>query len=85
MKRLSTLQNIYVNTKVCIPESFSICEKIEDLWKVTLFKNPNNDYYQMMITDENFYVNPILEKPTEKYHCFSGEPDLERMMTGNGN
>lgn len=76
MKLSTHLQTIYTNTEICVPEGFNICQESHNLWNVTFVKTDRE------IVLMNYDGETIEMKHQIDLQCFTGEPDLERLMTG---
>jgi hypothetical protein len=80
MRELGKLEDIYINTKICIPETYDPCDRPEDLWNFTYLKLPDNSYEQLFFNGKSYHTNSVKKFNVK---CFSGEP-LQRRIFSRG-
>ncbi|GAB0093220.1 Angiotensin-converting enzyme [Sergentomyia squamirostris] len=91
-RSIGAMQNTYTDTQVCVPKGINICQRSELLWDYTFIRPPgDSEFFWINLRDfvegeadvkvsEYFSMIPASDK---RFVCFDGEPDLERMMTGD--
>lgn len=81
MTVLGKMENIYVNTKICIPKSLDACENSEKLWNFTYLKLPDNGYEQLFFDGNNYYTEPAPKSVIVELKFFSGESAQQRIFS----
>ena len=74
------IQYIYTTTKICIPDSLNLCDDSEKLWNFTYVKGVDGLKKVLLINDNEIdFINPKFSSEFG-LKCFSGEPQLEKIM-----
>jgi hypothetical protein len=78
------IQYIYTTTKICIPESMDVCHDANKLWNFTYVQGVNGlKQISFLANDE---INLLDVNVNEmKVKCYSGEPQLEKIMDDGKN
>lgn len=74
------IQYIYTTTKICIPTSMDICDDAEQLWNFTYVQSVDGMKQIYLPSKDEIKLIDINELNMEKVKCYSGEPQLEKIM-----
>uniref|UniRef100_A0A1B0CRV9 Angiotensin-converting enzyme n=1 Tax=Lutzomyia longipalpis TaxID=7200 RepID=A0A1B0CRV9_LUTLO len=90
-RAIAEMQNTYTDTQICLPKDINACQRPDSLWDFTFIRPPGDGgLYWMNLRDfvqgeapakASKYFNII--PSNMRFVCFDGEPDLERLMTGD--
>uniref|UniRef100_A0A1B0GPC4 Angiotensin-converting enzyme n=1 Tax=Phlebotomus papatasi TaxID=29031 RepID=A0A1B0GPC4_PHLPP len=88
---IADMQNTYTDTQICLPKEVNVCDSPDSLWDFTFIRPPGDSgFYWMNLRD--FVEGEAFAKASDYFAiipldthfvCFDGEPDLERIMTGD--
>ncbi|XP_059612587.1 angiotensin-converting enzyme-like [Phlebotomus argentipes] len=88
---IADMQDTYTDTQICLPKDVNACLRADSLWDFTFVRAPaDGGFFWLNLRDfiegeavakasDYFAIIP----PDTRFACFDGEPDLERVMTGD--
>lgn len=90
---LSTLifkmQDTFTETEICLPKNLDLCANSNKMWEFTYIKHPDGTFHRIILKKDTanvyqfYFDDGINGEFSSEFKCFSGEPDLERIMQGD--
>lgn len=86
---LFNMQDIFTETQICLPKHLDLCTHSHKMWEFTYVKHPDGTFHRIILKKDTeniqqFYFDDAINKEfSSSFKCFSGEPDLERIMQGD--
>ncbi|KAJ6636732.1 Angiotensin-converting enzyme [Pseudolycoriella hygida] len=86
---LFNMQQIFTETEICLPKSLDLCLNANQIWEYTYVKYPDDSFHRIILQKDSAHSHQIhsdvgiVSDYRDSFQCFSGEPDLERIMQGD--
>lgn len=86
---LFNMEEIFTETQICLPKNLDLCTDSNKMWEFTFIKRPDGTFHRIVLKKDTaniqqFYFDKGVDKKySNSFKCFSGEPDLERIMQGD--
>lgn len=78
---ISIMQNIYTQSRVCLPKDFTLCNgNFRSIWHSTFVETEDGQIYSIDFIDKNLHVTNVNR---DTLRCYDGEPDLEKIISGD--
>jgi hypothetical protein len=74
------IQYIYTTTKICIPETFDICNDVAKLWNFTYVQGVDRMKQISIVGKDEINLVDVRNSNQMRLKCYSGEPQLEKIM-----
>lgn len=74
------MQYIYTTTKICVPDSFDVCENVAKIWNLTYVQGVDGLKKISFSNKNEIELIDVTNSDELTLKCFSGEPQLEKIM-----
>lgn len=83
-RELTAMQTAFVSDAVCLPRSVDLCRMAFDrLWELTFVRRAQDGRMWQIVRGREPVEFPHTGDGVAEFRCFSGEPDMDRLMAGD--